>query len=519
MSEPATRRILQRAPSPSAGSGPLGTAERERRDVVRVRRVTAVTAVLWACLAPLDVAVVTMGRASSLSYLLTLRAAGLVVLLAVVARLSWARPVSTSTLTSLDFAASVTTCAIVSATCVAYGGLESPYAHGISCLLVSRALTLAQPWKRGIWSVGAPALTHPLTLLASASWSPLVASQLGDATSLMAFAEDTVFITITAAALVTGSHVVWSIREQVFAARNLGQYTLQRRIGSGGMGEVWLAWQSTLSRNVALKILRPHPSMDVDVAAERFEREVRAMSKLSHPNSVRVLDYGLSEDGLRYFAMELLDGATLDERVAMRGPFGPARALRLVAQAARALAEAHAFGIVHRDVKPDNVFIARTPGGEDQAKLLDFGIARVESAGESALTGTDWIVGTPRFMSPEQASGQVATFSSDLYSLGAVLYFALTGAAPFERANDAQIMVAHIQSDPLPPSALVDCSLEVDHIVLRCLAKHPAARYASAHDLARALEACALRLDGGDAQPAEHAPVSRPEAPTSRLRR
>jgi eukaryotic-like serine/threonine-protein kinase len=255
---------------------------------------------------------------------------------------------------------------------------------------------------------------------------------------------------------------------------------------------VWAAFHTGLGREVALKTLRPERADAV--AVQRFEREVRAMTELTHPNTVRVFDHGVTDDGLWYYTMELLEGADLATLVAREGPLPPARAVYLVDQACRALAEAHARGTIHRDLKPENLFVTRAGTEGDFIKVLDFGIAKVLEEAESAtLTREGTIAGTPSFMSPESAMGRPTTAASDVYALGAVLYFVLAGRPPFEQTALPALLFAHVSEAPAPPSDKRGEALpeDLEQVVLRALEKQPEARYPDAGALAAALSQCA----------------------------
>jgi serine/threonine-protein kinase len=275
----------------------------------------------------------------------------------------------------------------------------------------------------------------------------------------------------------------------VFETRLLGRYRLRRRIGGGGMGEVWAAFHPGLRRDVALKILTGTRAHD-EIAISRFEREVRATAELSHPNIVRVFDYGVTEDGLRYYAMELLDGEDLRSLIRRNGALAPEGAIRLIAQAARALAEAHRRGIVHRDIKPANLFVTSPSSGEMFVKILDFGIAKLlgESVDET-LTQTGAFVGTPAYTSPEVAAGGEADPRSDIYSLGAVFYYLLTAQPPFPGSDVRNLLRAQIEQMPVAPSAVCHTPIpaDIDNLVMKCLNKDPALRFPSAVELADAL--------------------------------
>ncbi|MBM4068567.1 MAG: serine/threonine protein kinase [Planctomycetes bacterium] len=290
-----------------------------------------------------------------------------------------------------------------------------------------------------------------------------------------------------AAIAIYGSHKINVLRQQAFETRQLGQYQVKKRLGAGGMGEVYLAEHVRLGRACALKLIRP------DKAGEprelrRFEREVRATAALSHPNVVQVFDYGHAADGTFYYAMEYLPGRNLEELVKQDGPLSPARALPLLRQVCAALREAHGVGLIHRDIKPSNIIV----GDNGVAKLLDFGLVRhlEPRQDETRLTLDGDIAGTPAFMSPEQASGKRHLDArSDIYSVGALAYFLLAGQAPFAARSAVQVLAAHLYEEPAPLSehcAAVPPGLE--EIILRCLAKNPADRFADVASLLAALE-------------------------------
>ena len=254
------------------------------------------------------------------------------------------------------------------------------------------------------------------------------------------------------------------------------RYTLTDRIASGGMGDVWRASDAVLGRDVAVKVMRPNASDD-STFAERFRDEARHTASLSHPNIAQVYDYG-EDDGAAYLVMELVEGQPLSQVIA-RGPVPAARTRAIVGQAALALAAAHAGGVVHRDVKPANILV--TPEG--RVKLTDFGIARAtDSAGH---TRTGEVLGTPHYLSPEQALGRGATGASDIYALGVVAHEMLTGLKPFDSGTAVATALSQV-NDP-PPDLPATVPADLRRIVASCLAKDPAARPASAASLAASL--------------------------------
>jgi eukaryotic-like serine/threonine-protein kinase len=256
------------------------------------------------------------------------------------------------------------------------------------------------------------------------------------------------------------------------------RYEVARPLGSGGMGEVFLARDRVLGRDVALKILRRQYAGD-DEFAERFKREAMSAASLSHPNIVQVYDRGETEDGASYIAMEYVPGGTLKERISNEGPLDATAAAAIGAQVAAALGAAHDRGMVHRDIKPQNVLL--TAKGE--AKVADFGIARAASSVTISQTGS--VMGTAGYMSPEQALGKPATPKSDLYSLGVVLYETLTGELPFTAENPIAVSMKHV-NEPLRPPREVNPRIpeDMNALVTKLLAKDPEDRYSSADELA-----------------------------------
>src|SRR3954447_20531808 len=260
-----------------------------------------------------------------------------------------------------------------------------------------------------------------------------------------------------------------------------GRYRVLKRLGSGGMAEVWCAEDEVLGRRVALKLLGGRYVEDPEFR-ERFRREAQAAAGLAHPNIVGIFDHS-EWDGTPYIAMELVDGHTLKELVTERGPLPPTVAVNFVEQILRALGYAHKRGIVHRDVKPQNVIV----DAEGTAKVADFGIAR---AANSQMTQTGAMVGTVQYFSPEQAQGMPVDARSDLYSAGVVLYELLTGRLPFDGEAAISSALKHANELPVPPGQLrpgIPPSLEA--VVLRALEKDPARRFQSAEEFIAALEA------------------------------
>jgi eukaryotic-like serine/threonine-protein kinase len=489
-----------------------GAVERDEHVsmVLRLRRACTVGVVAWPAFGLVDWFIVQFVHPGRLWLYLALRAAGLVPLLVSVVVTYGRRLPGPALLRWTDAGTCFLLSALVSVTCMEYGGIVSPLVLGVLLILLGRAAIIADRWQRAMLPIGLIATAHPATLTVLATFHEPLAEQFRDPAALAGFALNLIFLFGAAAVTLVGGHMMWSLRRQVFEARSLGRYRLKQRIGAGGMGEVWAAHHHALKRDVAVKILRPETRGDAGAIA-RFEREVRATAELTHPNTVRVFDYGVTEDGLWYYAMELLDGRDLYAIVSREGPVEPMRAARLIRQAAKALAEAHARGIVHRDIKPENLFVISLGGEGEFVKVLDFGLAKLARGERSTtLTAAGWAVGTPKWASPEVAGGDEAQPSSDVYGLGAVLYYLLCGEAPFEYPDVGSTIRAHMSEAPVPPSQRrPPVPPAIEAVVLRCLEKDPARRFAGAGELAAALKqamtAGGLELSGGFERPADGA--------------
>jgi hypothetical protein len=291
------------------------------------------------------------------------------------------------------------------------------------------------------------------------------------------------------------SHVIYGLRESVSQEQQLGQYVIERKLGAGGMGEVYLARHTLLRRPTAVKLLPPERAGEKTVA--RFEREVRATSRLTHPNTVAIFDYGRTREGVFYYAMEYLEGLDLHRLVREHGPLPPSRVVHILAQIAGALQEAHSAGLVHRDLKPANVFLCDRGGQRDTVKVLDFGLVKdssVEGSGP-AQTELNAIIGTPTYLAPESIHSPADVDGrTDLYALGAIGYFLLTGRDVFEGTSVVALCIAHLHETPVPPSKRLGRELpaELEGLLMSCLEKAPAQRPQTAAALRRALLACKL---------------------------
>jgi Serine/threonine protein kinase len=295
--------------------------------------------------------------------------------------------------------------------------------------------------------------------------------------------------------------VIRGLGKQVGKARSLGSYELEERIGKGGMGEVYRARHRLLARPAAVKLISPEAlessAPDANrVIVERFRREAEAAATLRSPHTIELYDYGVAEDGTFYYVMELLDGIDFHDLVRRHGAVVPERALHLIAQACDSLGEAHQKGMVHRDVKPSNILACRMGLGVDYVKVLDFGLVKNEprhSTEQLHLTSADVVSGTPAFIAPESIAGITSVGPpADVYALGCVAYWLVTGQYVFQAPNATMMLMQHLQATPVPPShrAPKPIPQDFEQIILRCLSKDPVARPRDAAELLDLLKKC-----------------------------
>jgi eukaryotic-like serine/threonine-protein kinase len=363
---------------------------------------------------------------------------------------------------------------------------------GTTIVMFTYALLVPAPYRRAWRAIAAiaacPVATEALLFLVHPEVFRLarrVATEqrIGETLSLL-----------TASALLAGygAYLVHTMSVRAREARQFNQYRLRDEIGAGGMGAVYLAEHRLLKRSCALKVIRPERAGDPR-SLERFEHEVRATARLSDPHIVEVYDYGRTEDGTFFYVMEHLHGLSLEELVRRHGPLPPGRVIYLLRQVCQALAEAHAAGLVHRDLTPANIFAARRGRRYDFVKVLDFGLVEAVSARPVAGPGLRGAgLGTPQYMAPEQITGDRAIDGRcDLYTLGGVAYTLLTGRPPFVGESAAEVRNAHVHDAIVPPSRhRPDIPPDLEEVVLRCLAKDPEARYRGAEELETGLSAC-----------------------------
>ena len=311
-----------------------------------------------------------------------------------------------------------------------------------------------------------------------------------------------------------GARVVYALGTEVKRARELGSYRLEELLGKGGMGEVWRASHRLLARPAAIKLIRSSASGNgagmSDDMQRRFEREAQVIARLRSPHTVTLFDFGTTDDGSFYYAMELLDGVDTDTLIKRFGPIPAERVVHILRQMCHSLSEAESCGLVHRDIKPANIFLCRYGEDHDFVKILDFGIAKVahetSSETETALTVPNVIHGTPAFMAPEQALGSADVDTrADIYSTGCVAYWLLTGQLVFTDETPMKLLLAHAHTPPEPPSSRTEIVIpqDLDALVLSCLTKDRDQRPTSARDLLRRLDAIPLRQPWTDARACE----------------
>ncbi|HEU4725539.1 MAG TPA: serine/threonine-protein kinase [Candidatus Eisenbacteria bacterium] len=366
--------------------------------------------------------------------------------------------------------------------------------------------------------VPAPPGRTLLALLASAT-APgvIIANSLQKAGLSHIFTPSSFFLTyglpnlIVVGLAYSCARIMVGLGADVSRARELGSYRLIERLGQGGMGEVWRASHQLLAREAAIKFIRPESMLGVSADASatmirRFELEAKTTASLTSAHTIELYDFGVSDDGTFYYIMELLEGLDCDRLVRRFGALPPARAIHLLAQVCESLAEAHEKGLIHRDVKPANIYVGRSGVRCDFVKVLDFGLVaeRRETKQDVMLTPPEHAIGTPAFMAPEIAQGQPIDGRSDLYGLGCVGYWLLTGRQVFEGSGFLEVISKHMHVEPEPPSRYSpgDLPRELDEVILRCLEKSPARRPDTAREVARLLATVPL-MDSWRAEDAE----------------
>jgi serine/threonine-protein kinase len=403
------------------------------------------------------------------------------------------------------------------------GGIRSPYMHGISIVALVWAALIPTHWRRGLPIFIHIGLVFPLVMGIGALVSPAARAEWITSESLITFVSNYVFVLSSSILSIILSHLVWNAQQQ---ARNVGSYELEERLGQGGMGEVWRARHYLLARRAAIKLVRPEAlGGDLQtrrVALSRFEREAQATASLRSPHTIDLYDFGISDTGVFYYVMELLVGRDMQTLVTDFGQLPPDRVLYLLEQVCESLAEAHVAGLVHRDIKPSNIYVCREGLQYDFVKVLDFGLAhdrRPESV-RLTMNTSEKITGTPAYMAPEVVLGATAVDPRvDIYALGCVAYFLLTGHLVFEGSTPMKTLLKHVEEAPVPPSQRTEVVVPpaLDALILQCLEKDPDRRPKDAQAVLRLVRECRVGTRWSDARARDWWEVHLPElsAPSS----
>ena len=391
---------------------------------------------------------------------------------------------------------------------MALSGLLRTVSHYV-LLVIVYGMFIPNTWHRAAWVVAPLAATPVAATLFLWGKYPEIAETMA-LTHSGEFVEVGVLLIFSVAIAIGGTQIVGHYQRGQVKATEMGFYRLRERIGVGGMGEVWLAEHAKLVRPAVIKLIRPERLKEGGKEAQRtvrrFEKEAQATAELRSPHTVEIYDFGVTHDQTFYYVMEYLNGIDLATLVKKHGPVPPQRTIYLLQQACESLGEAHNHHLIHRDVKPANIFVCRMGLSYDFIKVLDFGLVKTQSNGASSphgdmsteLTMEGMTTGTPAFMAPELAVGQDnVDVRSDIYALGCVGYWLLTGELVFQRENPVAMIVDHVNAIPVPPSQRTenDVPEELDRIILKCLEKDPAQRFQTAMELADALLACARPQD------------------------
>ena len=369
---------------------------------------------------------------------------------------------------------------------------DVPYVTWVTPLIIFFPLVVPSPPRLTLLTAIAAAATRPLGLV-------LLAGLAGFEFPAIRYVASTFSPAFAVVLAYLGSRIVHGLSVDLAEGRRLGSYVLESRLGEGGMGEVWQAKHQLLARPAAVKLIRPEvvagdPDRQGTMLA-RFEQEAQVTAAMSSPHTISLFDFGIDQCGTFYYVMELLRGLDLEELVKRFGPLPAARTAYLLGQVCDSLGEAHENGLIHRDVKPANIYVCRYARQVDFVKVLDFGLVKLHRHEESRdikLTIDHSVGGTPAFIAPEQVAGEEVDGRTDIYSLGCVAYWMLTGTYVFEGESALQTMVMHVREIPPPPSSRTEQPLppELDRIVLACLEKDRARRPRTVDELAGMLAAC-----------------------------
>jgi hypothetical protein len=353
--------------------------------------------------------------------------------------------------------------------------------------LVGRSILVVSSFRRTLW-ISALGMVPAVVYFARQGVSAAFGQSALSGQIFVTFG--TLWCVFAVLAAAVNSRQLYGLRAQIREIRKLGQYTLEEKIGEGGMGTVYRASHAMLRRPAAIKLLSKQGASAQDQA--RFEREVQLTSRLAHPNTISIFDYGHSADGVFYYVMEYLDGFDLERLVNEEGPLEPARVIHILAQVCGSLGESHALGLIHRDIKPANIVLTERIDEPDIVKVVDFGLVKaLEKNTEDSRAGT--LTGTPLYLAPEAIlNPEMVDARTDIYALGAVAYFLLAGRNVFEAETVVGVLSMHLTMAPDPPSEQLGKPLppDLERLVLQCLAKERGERPASAAALAAALLAC-----------------------------
>jgi len=503
MSAHNMKRVARHMPTPGSADGVKASSglpdEVVQEQLKRLALFSAVGAGLWTFGVSMDTVFVPLANFSVTiprRVNLLIDVTGVVVSLVMFAYVRWsAHPAAVKGQAALLFM-------VINAALVAiFNVVTLPHINGPTyqlswitvVILVSSMFSLARPVPLLIASLVA-ATMDPL-----AEWiAHLVGLQVPPpAQALVAFLPNYACAIV---AMVPG-HFLHRLGRQLHEAQELGSYQLVELLGQGGMGEVWRARHELLARNAAIKLIRPEllgaaSDNDARLLVGRFKREAQATAALNSPHTIQIFDYGTTDDGTFYYVMEFLTGRDLESLVREFGPMNADRAIFLLRQICHSLADAHARGFVHRDVKPANVYVCRMGLEYDFAKVLDFGLVKTSGGAEvknSFMTMDHVTTGTPAYMAPEVILGEAdVDRRADVYALGCVAYFMLTGQLVFDADTPMKMMLEHVHTSPVPPSERTELRIprELDALVMACLEKDPARRPQSAEQLLAAARGC-----------------------------
>jgi tRNA A-37 threonylcarbamoyl transferase component Bud32 len=369
-------------------------------------------------------------------------------------------------------------------------------------IMATYALFIPNTWRRALMVLTAMAFLPALVPLVMWFHDPEAYALLRSGMGVEAWTYVAIWMIVGVAITASGTHIIQVLRVEAYEAKQLGQYKLTAKIGAGGMGEVWKAEHRLLARPAAIKLVKPE-MLDARTADEarttlgRFEREAQATASLRSVHTIEIYDFGITDEGVFYYVMEILDGLDLENLVKQFGSLSAARTIYLLRQACDSLAEAHEHGLIHRDIKPANLFTCRMGRACDFVKILDFGLVKSDphqgQANAESLTVEGMTAGTPAFMSPEQVlSKPHIDDRSDIYSLGCVAFWMLTGQYLFEGESPMEVAVHQVNTEPPSPSERSETGVPTDleEVVLACLQKDPNNRPSSAAALAERLAKC-----------------------------